>query len=100
MGPENALGSLDRGIGELNDPCAGVKRRAGFVEREMSVGADPQNEEIDAARLPDGLFVVLINKVDVRAPDVDEIEEVAKQVRFETVGIITPDSQVFIQMKE
>src|SRR6188472_4572317 len=43
--------------GQCFDPGTGGERRAGFVERDVPVGADAQNLKINTSRFGDGFLV-------------------------------------------
>ena len=64
---------LDRRGREVHDRGAALEGRAGLVERDVSVAADAQNLNVDAAGLLDLLLVVLALLVEVLGEAVENM---------------------------
>ena len=79
--PEEARVGEDGVVRERLDARAALERRAGLVERDVPVLADPSEEELNAAvgfdlrlvrvALRDQVFGVAVQDVDLRRRDVD-----------------------------
>ena len=66
--PKNRALSRPGLAGQGLDPGSGGERGAGFVERDMPVGADPKNLEVHTAGIRYGSFVRLARARQIRQP--------------------------------
>ena len=105
---ETAVGDARVG-GERLLARAARERRVGFVEGNVTVGADTAEEEVDAAALADHVFVVCafgceilgvtVEDVDVLLRAVDVVEEVVGHERVVALGMIFGKTHIFVHIE-
>jgi len=89
--------------------CQRGERRCGLVETDVSVRAEPQHQQVDAARRFDGAFVARALPYDIacasieemppRPGDVDVIEEMTPHVGVVASRMIRVDADKFIHVE-
>ena len=106
---EEARVGDDGVLGEGFHAGARGERRAGFVERDVSVGTHAAQEEVDAAVAGDFLLIaatflagvvgVAVEDVDVFAEDVDVVEEVAPHEGVVALLVVAGNTAVFVHVE-
>ena len=103
--------ALSRIVSPVNDldPRAAAQRRTRLVKGDVPVAADPQDLQIDAARVLDHLFVALATGLEVRRPAVGHMRlggdkvQVLEQILLHEVAValrmVLRQADVFIQVE-
>ena len=98
-------------FGEIDDAGAGVTSGAGFVEADVSGGADAEDLKVNAAGVFDGLFVGLtmlpevslgdgaVGDVDVVGVDVDVVEELVVHEVPVALRVLATEADVLVEVE-